>query len=106
VAIAKELGLDTGKLKADMASPACAARVEHDQQQMTRFHINSTPTFFINGKVITGALPKDELKRLVDDQLAIVARSGVPAAQYYGKVVVGAGEKQFRSKSDPKPAGK
>jgi protein-disulfide isomerase len=106
VAIAKDLGLDTAKLKADMTSPACAARLEHDQQQMVKFHVNATPTFFINGKLISGALPKDEFKQLIDDQLAIVAHSGVPAAQYYGKVVIGAGEKQFRSKTDPRPTGK
>jgi len=103
VAIAKAIGLDTAKLKADMASPACADQVKRDMDELARFHVNATPTFFINGKQVSGALPKDEFKRRIDDQLAIVEHSGVPAASYYAKVVVGTGEKQFRGKRDPRP---
>ena len=103
VAIAKELGLDVARLKTDMASPACEARLQHDGDELAKFHVNATPTFFVNGKQISGAMPKPQFKALIDEQLAIVQRSGVPAAQYYAKVVLGKGEKQFRSKLDPKP---
>ena len=103
LAIAKDVGLNVPKLKADMDSPACSARVDADQAELTKFHVNATPTFFINGKHVGGALPKAELARLIDQQLSLVASSGVPAADYYAKVVIGKGEKQFRSKLDPKP---
>jgi len=103
LAIAKGVGLDVGKLKADMASPACAARVEHDMTELAKFHVNATPTFFINGKQLGGALPKEGFEQLIDEQLKVVEASGVPAADYYAKVVLGTGEKQFRSKLDPKP---
>jgi len=102
VAIAKDVGLDTARLKTDMASPACEARLQHDGDELAKFHVNATPTFFVNGKQISGAMPKPQFKALIDEQLAIVQRSGVPAAQYYAKVVLGKGEKQFRSKLDPK----
>ena len=104
--IAKGVGLDTAALKADMASPACADQVKRDMDELARFHVNATPTFFINGKQMSGALPKDEFKQRIDDQLALVERSGVPAASYYAKVVIGAGEKQFRGKRDPRPPAK
>jgi protein-disulfide isomerase len=104
LAISKDLGLDTGKLKADMASPACAARIDGDMQELAKFHVSSTPTFFINGKHQSGAMPAERLREIVDEQLKAVAASGVPAAQYYSKVVLDKGEKQFRSKMDPPPA--
>jgi len=103
LAIAKDLGLDTTRLKADMGSPACAARIDADTAELTKFHVNATPTFFINGKHVGGALPKAEFAQIIDEQLKIVAASGVPGADYYKKVVLAKGEKQFRSKLDPKP---
>ena len=103
MAIAKDLGLDTARLKTDMASPECAARIQSDMQEMAKFHVNSTPTFFINGKHINGALPKENFKQIIDAQLKIVDASGVSGADYYNKVVLAKGEKQFRSKMDPKP---
>jgi protein-disulfide isomerase len=101
--IAKGLGLDTARLKADMASPACAARIESDMQELQKFHVSGTPTFFINGKHVGGALPKEAFKEIIDEQLKIAQASGVPAVDYYNKVVLAKGEKQFRSKADPKP---
>jgi protein-disulfide isomerase len=101
--IAKDLGLDTAKLKTDMASPECEARLSSDMAEMTKFHVNATPTFFINGKHVGGALPKEGFKTIIDEQLKIAEASGVSGADYYNKVVLGKGEKQFRSKLDPKP---
>jgi hypothetical protein len=40
---------------------------------------------------------------VIDEQLEIAAKSGVPAAKYYDDVVIAKGEKKFRSKLDPKP---
>jgi len=71
--------------------------------ELAKFRVNATPTFFVNGKFIGGALPKTTFAKLIDAQLAAVAESGVPAADYYRSVVFAKGEKQFRSKRDPKP---
>jgi protein-disulfide isomerase len=101
--IAKDLGLDTAKLKTDMSSPECEQRIQSDMQELTKFHVNATPTFFINGKQVGGALPKEGFKTIIDEQLKIAEASGVSGADYYNKVVLAKGEKQFRSKLDPKP---
>ena len=103
MAIAKDLGLDANKLKTDMASPECEARIQADMNEMNKFHVNATPTFFINGKHVGGALPKEGFKNIIDEQLKLAEASGVPAGDYYSKVVLAKGEKQFRSKLDPKP---
>lgn len=101
--IAKDLGLDTARLKTDMASPECAARIQSDMAEMAKFHVNATPTFFINGRHVGGALPKQDFKQIIDEQLKLAEASGVPGADYYDKVVLAKGEKRFRSKLDPKP---
>jgi len=101
--IAGEVGIDTGKLKADMAGDECKKLVENDMQELAKFKVNSTPTFFINGQHVGGALPKDAFKQIIDEKLKIAEASGVGGADYYAKEVVGKGEKQFRSKMDPKP---
>jgi protein-disulfide isomerase len=103
VKIAQGLGLDTAKLKTDMTSPECEQRIEKDMAELAKWHVNSTPTFFINGKDINGALPKDAFKKVIDEELAKVEKSGVTGGDYYDKVVLAQGEKQFRSKADPKP---
>jgi protein-disulfide isomerase len=103
VKIAKGVGLDTRRLKTDMESDQCKARLDGDMAELAKFHVNSTPTFFINGKLVIGALPKEQFKQLIDEQLKVAEASGVPGADYYQKVVLGKGEKQFRSKADPRP---
>jgi len=101
--IAKGIGLDTGKLKTDMSSPECEARIQSDMAEMSKFHVNATPTFFINGQHVGGALPKEGFKQIIDAQLKKAEASGVSGGDYYDKVVLAKGEKQFRSKADPKP---
>lgn len=101
--IAKEIGLDTAKLKADMEGPDCQALIAKDMEELAKFRVNATPTFFINGKRIGGAVPKEEFKKVIDERLKVAEASGVSGADYYEKEVMGKGEKQFRSKVDPRP---
>jgi protein-disulfide isomerase len=101
--IAKDLGLDTARFKADMSSSGCQSRIDADTRELSKFHINSTPAFFINGKYLGGALPKPLFQKLIDEQLKIAEASGIAGADYYRNVVFAKGEKSFRSKADPKP---
>lgn len=103
MALSKEIGLDTTKLKADMDGPDCKQQIERDMQELSKFHVNSTPSFFINGKHLGGALPKEQFKAIIDERLKVAEASGVSGADYYEKEVMGKGEKQFRSAMDPKP---
>jgi predicted DsbA family dithiol-disulfide isomerase len=101
--IAKDLGLDTAKLKTDMDSPDCQTQVNNDMAELAKFHVGSTPSFFINGKAFNGAQPKEAFKQLIDERLKVAEASGVSGADYYQKEIIGKGEKAFRSKMDPKP---
>ena len=104
LAIAKGLGLDLKRLEADMDGADCKAKIAADASDLEKFHVGSTPTFFINGQPIAGALPLDAMKEVVDTQLKLVAASGVAPGKYYEVEVMGKGERKFRSKADPKPA--
>ena len=100
---AKDIGLDTTKLAADMKTPECQQRIQADGQELGKFHVNATPSFFINGIHVGGALDKDSFKQIINERLKIAEASGVTGAEYYEKEIMGKGEKQFRSKLDPKP---
>jgi protein-disulfide isomerase len=103
MAIAKDLGMNPAKLKTDMESAACKARLAADMDKMQQFHVNATPSFFINGREIIGGMDKAEFKKIIDEKLKIAKASGVPGKDYYAQEIVAKGEKVFRSKKDPKP---
>lgn len=102
LAIAKEAGLDADKVAADMASPECKTLVDNDMAELQKFKVNATPGFFINGIFIGGAMDKAGFKKVIDERLKIAEASG-NAGNYYDSEIMTKGEKQFRSKVDPKP---
>ena len=105
IAIAKDVGLDTDKLKADMksrrvqeASSRTTARSSRSSTSTRRRPCSSTAPTSV------ARCPKEQFKTMIDEKLKVVEQSGVPGAEYYDKEVMGKGEKQFRSKKDPKPS--
>lgn len=103
LAIAKDLHLDQKKFKADMDSQACKDHVQADMAELGKWHVDATPTFFINGRPFDWDGTPDSFKTSIDAELERVAASGVACPDYYQKVVMTKGEKQFRSKKAGKP---
>lgn len=66
VEIAVELGLDPDRFRADLEAEATAARVAAEQEKGRRIGVRSTPNFFINGRLVEGALKPDALRELVE----------------------------------------
>ena len=66
---AGELGLDVERFERDRKSEAVRARVERDQQEAMRLGVSGTPSFFINGRLLVGALPIEEFQRIIDEEL-------------------------------------
>jgi protein-disulfide isomerase len=95
---AKEAGLDMAKWKADKDSDACKQLLASDAAELGKFKVNSTPTFFVNGTHVGGALPKENFKQMIDEKL----KTADGQNDYYDKVIMATGVKQFRSKNDPK----
>ncbi len=95
---ALELGLNADKFKADMKD--CQGVVQRDMKELTQLGVGATPSFFINGRFIAGAMPIDNFNQLIDEEMkkadAAIA-AGTPKAEYYQQVVVGKGLKTLEA---------
>lgn len=99
--IAKSVGVDVDRAKQDL--PECQRVIEADQTELRKWRVSGTPAFFINGEFVGGGIPKDRFKAIIDRKLQTFQASGVPAEQYYEKVILGTGDKQLRTKPSPNP---
>ena len=65
MAIAREVGLDTEQLRADMQDPAIDAAIARNQQLAGALGIDGTPAFVIGDRVVPGAVDLATLQGLV-----------------------------------------
>lgn len=64
------LGLDMTKFDACVVDPNISKRIDEDLNEGRKAGINSTPTFFVNGKRITDTPFSTNLKKAIDAALA------------------------------------
>ena len=70
MSMAKQVGLSEDKAKECLANQTLLDHIEWVRSRaVEKFGVNSTPTFFINGKIQRGAMPIDELAKLIDPYL-------------------------------------
>lgn len=74
IGYAKELGIDVTKFETDYDLDSTKERITLDYKGGVKAGINSTPTFFINGKKITSPQTYDEFKKLIDDSATTTAQ--------------------------------
>jgi len=68
---ATQIGLDMTKYKACVTKPAEVEKViDENFSTGAKLGVNGTPAFFINGRKLSGALPYDEFKRVIDQELS------------------------------------
>jgi len=67
--LAAEVGVDNMKLAACLDSKASQPRIDADMQEGQALGIASTPTSFINGRVVVGAPALDDISKLIDAAL-------------------------------------
>jgi len=67
--IATAAGLDVPKLKDCLASRKSLDAVRADQQEAAAVGVNSTPTFFVNGRRVQGAQDANAFKQALDQAL-------------------------------------
>ena len=70
MAKARELGINMEQFTACLDQGTQKARVEADVQQGQKLGIRSTPTFFVNGKMVTGAQLIEVFSEIIDEELA------------------------------------
>jgi protein-disulfide isomerase len=66
---ATELGLDLQRFAECLASERRAAAWQRDVADASRYGVSVTPTFFINGRLLTGAQPYQSLVNVIDEEL-------------------------------------
>ena len=69
-ATAASLGMDAAKFNACFDSHKYKQRVDTDLQAGNEAGVNGTPAFFVNGRLLSGAQPFDEFKKVIDEELA------------------------------------
>lgn len=82
VGYATDLGLDTTKFKEDLASTAINQKITFDQALAKKDKVNSTPTFYLNGQLVSQDTWRDpaKLEKAITD--ALTAKGiALPAAE-------------------------
>jgi len=95
---AQELSLDQNKFKADMKE--CQGLLTKDMKDLQQLGVGATPSFFVNGRFISGAMPIENFTSLIDEELKKAnerIQQGTPAAQYYQQWVIDKGLKTLEA---------
>ena len=66
---AAAMGLDAGRFSACVASDRFDADIQRSTQSGNALGIDATPTFFVNGRRLMGALPADQFAEVIDSEL-------------------------------------
>ena len=87
---AGEIGLNMSKFKSAMESHKFKSQIDEDSKYGNSVGANGTPTFFVNGHEISGALPFDSFKTVIDEQIKKadeLLKKGVKPDQLYQKIL-------------------
>jgi len=95
---AKELNLNEAQFKTDMKD--CQQLTQKDMRDLQQLGVGATPSFFINGRFLSGAMPIDNFAQLIDEELKKAnekIQAGTPQAKYYDEWVVNKGLKTLEA---------
>lgn len=67
---AKQIGLNEKKFTECLDSGKYAAEIQKDEKEGMEAGVSGTPAYFINGIFISGAVPFDQFKEVIDEELA------------------------------------
>lgn len=90
LAWAEELGLDTESFRQALDSGKWRQRIEADKILANELGVRSTPTFFINGRLLVGAKPFEQFKTRVEEELRraqALLDQGVSREELYQKLI-------------------
>jgi predicted DsbA family dithiol-disulfide isomerase len=67
---AGEMGLDLERYDSDVSSTSVRKAIDDDLAMAREFGVSGTPSFFINGRFLSGAQPYGSFARVIDEELA------------------------------------
>jgi protein-disulfide isomerase len=79
--LAKKLGINGDKLKAEMAKPEIAAELDKNRALAEELGIHGTPALIIGDELSPGAMPYDDLKKAVADARSGKKADAIPAPE-------------------------
>lgn len=68
--LATQLGLNMNKFNSCLTNPATQALVDEDVQSGSTAGVSGTPATFVNGQLVSGAVPFASFKQMIDAELA------------------------------------
>jgi protein-disulfide isomerase len=86
---AKESGVDLMAWQACLATQPPVDAIYADVALATSVGVDATPTFFVNGEIVVGAVPEAQLQAVIEAARTRAEASGVPRASYYDTVILG-----------------
>ncbi|MCP4652603.1 MAG: DsbA family protein [Candidatus Omnitrophica bacterium] len=67
---AKQLKLNKDKFDACLADKKIEDAIDEEAKTASKLQVKSTPTFFVNGRMIKGVHPFETFKKIIDEELA------------------------------------
>lgn len=68
---AKKVGLDSKRFETCLDSHKYQAKIDQEMTEAEKIGIRATPTFFVNGKLVSGAQSADVFSEVIDKELSI-----------------------------------
>ncbi len=87
---ALEVGLDLDALARDLQALKYGASVRRDMRQAYRLGVRGTPAYYINGRRVSGAKPKEFLQQMIDEEIILASKwreKGVAAKDLYAYAI-------------------
>ncbi|MBK9758337.1 MAG: thioredoxin domain-containing protein [Nannocystis sp.] len=87
---AREAGLDTARVHADLEALKWGSAVQRDLRQARRLGVTGTPAYFINGRYLSGSKPIEVMREVIDKELELAAgwqASGVAPDKLYAHAI-------------------
>jgi len=69
--VVRDAGKDSAAFDICFDNKAALDAVKADQQEATELGVRSTPTFFVNGRKVEGAVPYETFKSAIDQALGL-----------------------------------
>jgi protein-disulfide isomerase len=86
---AQAAGVDLPTWQACLSTQPPVDAINADVALATSVGVDATPTFFVNGAIVVGAVPEAELQAVIEAARTRAEASGVPRASYYDTVILG-----------------
>jgi protein-disulfide isomerase len=78
---AEELGLDAAAFAECLDSGRKAAEWQGDLKEGEAYGVQSTPSFFVNGRAVVGAQPYEAFAQIIEDELGLLAARTRPGSR-------------------------